>query len=89
MNKMLREIEGIQISKTVSINGRQKRVTVLDREAVMNEMYTRIFKNITFEEVEIIEMPCMISSPRDGSVTNLDKGVNDLVKESGRGWDSD
>jgi hypothetical protein len=88
MNKMLREIEGIEISKQVEINGgKQKRVTVLDREAVMKEMYTRIFKNITFEEVEVIETQCMISSPREES--GLDKGVEDLVKESGRGWDSD
>ena len=60
MNKLLREITGIQTSVVLRVNNIQSRYIVLNREEVENELCNRIFKNISIEPIEDIDIPCLI-----------------------------
>ena len=60
MNKLLREITGIQTSVHLRVNNIQSRYIVLNREEVENELCNRIFKNIIIEPIEDIDIPCLI-----------------------------
>ena len=67
MNKLLREITGIQTSVVLRVNNIQSRYTILNREEVENELCNRIFKNISIEPIEDIDIPCLIE---DDSLEN-------------------
>ena len=60
MNKLLREITGIQTSVSLLVNNKQNRYIIFDREKVECELTNRIFKNITTESIESIDIPCLI-----------------------------
>ena len=62
MNKLLREITGIQTSVVLRINNKQSRYVTMNREKVENELTNRIFKNILTEPVETLEYPCLIEN---------------------------
>ena len=65
ISKLLREIAGIQSCVRLRLNGKQNRFVVFDKDVMVNDLTTRVFKNITIQPIEDIEMPCFIENDSD------------------------
>jgi hypothetical protein len=70
LNKLLREITGIQTGVRLRNNGIQKRYIVFDKEAVVHDLTSRVFKNIKKQPIVDIDLPCLTTDDEMKSKNN-------------------
>ena len=72
INKLLRSVRGVILGKKITVNGKQQSCIIFDRQKVEDEIFKRIFKNVSNEVEE--ELFCnFIESDDEEVVDSLDQ----------------